>query len=162
MEIEVAVPSPVPGSFTYTPTRPISPGTRVLVPFGRQRLVGVTVEIAAHGKKSTEIRALKAIIEVLDETPVFSKDMLRLAHWLADYYLHPIGEVLKSMLPGSTIKSKKIDYRLAPPPLNDDLVRDPTRAQLAAMFGKRGTLSHTVLTKKLAKIERAPAGRNHE
>src|ERR1700761_3245442 len=74
-----------------------TPGTRVRVPFGRQRLIGVVIEQAA-ASAVPEAR-LKAIAAVLDTTPVVSPEILDLARWASDYYPHPLGEVLATALP---------------------------------------------------------------
>jgi primosomal protein N' (replication factor Y) (superfamily II helicase) len=75
----------------------IVPGMRVRVPFGRQKLVGIVMEAA----RSTDIPEdrLKSIQEVLDSRPVLDDSALALLRWAAEYYHHPIGEVLSSALP---------------------------------------------------------------
>jgi primosomal protein N' (replication factor Y) len=76
---------------------PIAPGMRVRVPFGRQKLVGIVMEAA----NSTDIpeNRLKSILEVLDSRPVLDESALALLRWAAEYYHHPIGEVLSTALP---------------------------------------------------------------
>jgi primosomal protein N' (replication factor Y) (superfamily II helicase) len=73
------------------------PGTRVRVPFGRQRLIGVVIEHAAESVLPAE--RLKPIGAVLDTVPVLAGDLLELVRWASDYYHHPIGEVIASALP---------------------------------------------------------------
>ena len=73
------------------------PGTRVRVPFGRQSLIGVVMEHAAHSPVP-EAR-LKPLGKILDAAPVVSAPVLDLVRWASDYYHHPIGEVLASALP---------------------------------------------------------------
>ena len=101
--VRVALPTPLRRLFDYR-TGPagaaaaaIEPGMRVRVPFGRQRLVGVAVEMAA-GSDLPEAR-LKPVLERLDEQPIFDPAALALLGWAADYYHHPIGEVLTAALP---------------------------------------------------------------
>jgi primosomal protein N' (replication factor Y) len=79
------------------------PGTRVLVTFGPRKLVGV---VLGEGCESNRSVKLKPIISVMDQTPVYSQVMVELAKWLSAYYMHPIGEVFKTMLPASGTKSK--------------------------------------------------------
>src|SRR3569833_1109513 len=76
---------------------PVEPGMRVRVPFGRQKLIGIVIEAAS----STEIGddRLKSILEVLDSRPVLDASALALLRWAAEYYHHPIGEVLSTALP---------------------------------------------------------------
>ena len=82
---------------TEDPRYPVTPGVRVRVPFGRQRLIGVVTEEASHSE--IPVARLKPILEVLDEKPVLDPAMLELLAWAADYYHHPIGEVLAAALP---------------------------------------------------------------
>jgi len=70
---------------------------RVRVPFGRQRLVGIVMAIAASSDLPQE--RLKPILEVLDSRPVLDAAALALLQWAAEYYHHPIGEVLSTALP---------------------------------------------------------------
>jgi primosomal protein N' (replication factor Y) len=76
---------------------PIEPGMRVRVPFGRQKLVGIVMEVAASSE--LPIERLKPILEVLDPRPVLDTSALELLRWAAEYYHHPIGEVLSTALP---------------------------------------------------------------
>ena len=99
--IRVALDTPLRRLFDYLPplhgTVQPALGARVRIPFGRQRRVGVITEIAA----GTEVPAerLKPILEVLDATPVLDAALLELLSRAAEYYHHPIGEVLASALP---------------------------------------------------------------
>ena len=84
------------------------------MPFGRQQLVGIVMEVAS----STDIpgEKLKPILEVLDARPVLEPSALALLQWAADYYHHPIGEVLSTALPkamrtGATAEARPIDFR---------------------------------------------------
>jgi primosomal protein N' (replication factor Y) (superfamily II helicase) len=73
------------------------PGMRVRVPFGRQRLVGVVMAVAEFS--DVPAARLKPILQVLDERPVLDGPALALLEWAAEYYHHPIGEVLAAALP---------------------------------------------------------------
>jgi primosomal protein N' (replication factor Y) len=72
---------------------------RVRVPFGRQHLIGFVMELA----ETSELPAnkLKPVLEVLDSEPVLDDGALALLKWAAEYYHHPIGEVLAAALPKS-------------------------------------------------------------
>ena len=100
----VALATPLRRLFDYLPPQAvpdspgaIEPGMRVLVPFGRQRLVGLVM--AAGESSDLPADRLKPIIAVLDARPVLDRPALSLLEWAADYYLHPIGEVLAAALP---------------------------------------------------------------
>jgi len=94
------VPVPLPGALTYEVPpawRGIAvPGARVRVPVGKRRLVGVVVALRDEPPAAVEVRPL---IEVLDPEPVLTPELLDLAAFTADYYLAPIGEVVRTMLP---------------------------------------------------------------
>jgi len=108
---DVAVPVPLDMAFTYRIPENASPviGGRVLVPFRQHRMTGIVVE--AHDRKPSV--AAKNIISVVDTTPVLDDQLLRLGRWIADYYLAPIGEVLRTMLPLSAEFKHSIGYRIA-------------------------------------------------
>ena len=98
--MEVAVTLPVSGTFTYEIPQSLMehclPGMRVLVPFGRRRVTGYILGPAREPKGYTA----KKIVEVLDDHPLFPENETALFKWTADYYLHPLGEVIKTALPG--------------------------------------------------------------
>ncbi len=107
--VEVAVPSPLYRGFDYRLTPAMStpaPGTRVLVPFGRQRLVGIVLAVKTHSEVSAT--RLKTVSEVLDPGPVLDSDLLRLLLWAARYYHHPVGETLATALPPGLRKARPL------------------------------------------------------
>jgi primosomal protein N' (replication factor Y) len=112
MEIHVAVPTPLEQTFTYGAAAAIEPGTRVMVPFGFRKVVGVVVPPPTESAVRPKSFAIKDITSVIDSAPVYSPVLLKLASWIAAYYMHPIGEVLKAMLPASTKTTKAKVYKL--------------------------------------------------
>src|SRR6202050_5688287 len=107
---DVALPVPLDMVFTYRVPADSVPivGGRVLVPFRQQRMTGVVV--ALHDRKpSVQTRNL---IPRLDPARVRDEQLLQLGRWIADYYLAPIGEVLRAMLPLSAEFKRSIGYRL--------------------------------------------------
>jgi len=99
--VRVALDTPLRRLFDYLPARdaihPPQPGVRVRVPFGRQRLVGVVQSLAASSDLPAE--KLKQLLEVLDEDPVFDTGVMELLEFAAQYYHHPLGEVMSAALP---------------------------------------------------------------
>lgn len=97
--IEVAIPVPVRGTFTYRATAETAAaiaGVRVLVPFGRRRVSGYVL-----GEGSDPgLKEIKTIIDVLDPKPIFPAAMIPFLRWTAEYYKHPLGEVIQTALPG--------------------------------------------------------------
>ncbi len=108
---DVALPVPLDMVFTYRVLADAVPvvGGRVLVPFRQQRLTGVVTEL--HDR-SPSVQA-KNILSVLDPTPVLDDQLLRLGRWIADYYLAPIGDVFRTMLPLSAEFKRIVGYRIA-------------------------------------------------
>jgi primosomal protein N' (replication factor Y) len=98
--IAVAVMLPVHQVYTYSVpgnlAELVAVGKRVLVPFGNRRITGY---VYGPGKRDAK-HAVKPIIDVLDEYPLFPESMLSFFQWAAEYYVHPLGEVIKTALPG--------------------------------------------------------------
>ena len=108
---DVIVPVPLNASFTYAVpeelpgAETLRAGSRVLVPFGTRHLYTGIVE-ALHTTRP-EVPQVKEIAAVLDAAPVVRRPQLQFWHWLADYYLCGIGEVMKAALPaGLKVESR--------------------------------------------------------
>ncbi len=107
---DVALPVPLDTAFTYHVSDGLEPvvGGRVLVPFRQKRMSGVVVEV--HDRKPAV--KTKGVLNVLDSAPVLDEQLMRLAKWIADYYLAPLGEVFRTMLPLSAEFKRAIAYRI--------------------------------------------------
>ncbi|WNN48331.1 primosomal protein N' [Siccibacter colletis] len=95
----VALPVPLARTFDYLlpdEMRAVA-GCRVQVPFGKQQRVGVVVSVSETSELPRE--ELKQVSEVLDSESLFSPSVWRMLIWAADYYHHPIGDVLFHALP---------------------------------------------------------------
>jgi primosomal protein N' (replication factor Y) len=95
--IQIAVPTPLHRLFDYLSSDPLAPGVRVRVSFGRREMVGVVVNEISQSELPRH--RLKLISEALDSTPVLPPGLLDLLRWAADYYHHPLGEVIHAALP---------------------------------------------------------------
>lgn len=97
--VEVALPLPVDQTFTYA-LGPDAPrpalGTRVLVPFHRAKRVGWVV---GPGRPGSGKLRLRHVSRILEEEPSLTPSLLELAHWMAAYYVAPLGLVLRAALP---------------------------------------------------------------
>lgn len=98
----IAIPVPLRRNFDYLASEnslinPPKVGVRVKVPFGRQTLVGILLEVVHE--TTVPSSKLKKIIEIIDEQPVFDTELLELLHWCSRYYHHPLGEVMHNALP---------------------------------------------------------------
>src|SRR6202050_5142022 len=107
---DVALPVPLDMVFTYRAPAEAVPvvGGRVLVPFRQQRMTGIVVEL--HDRAPSV--KTKTVLGVLDASPVLDDQLLRLGRWIADYYLAPLGEVFRTMLPLNAEFKRSIAYRI--------------------------------------------------
>ncbi len=98
---QVILPLAVEGMFTYRVPEAlmekISPGSRVLVSFGKKRIYSAIV-YAIHHEPPEGFRP-KNILDLLDELPMVGKEQLQLWDWMSSYYMCTIGEVMRAALP---------------------------------------------------------------
>jgi primosomal protein N' (replication factor Y) len=81
---------------------------RVLVPFKGRKVTGFTLDLLEHPPEGVEEK-IREIEDLLDEAPLIDPQMLRFYRWISDYYLYPLGEVIKTGLPpGLQLKSELI------------------------------------------------------
>ncbi len=99
----VALPVPLRTLFTYSIPdhlrEIIQPGTRVQVPFRKKSLIGVVIELTSTAPQDTIIRD---ITKSIDHIPSLTPKLIELGQWIANYYLAPVGEVFRAMLPPPT------------------------------------------------------------
>src|SRR5208283_934015 len=108
---DVAVPVPLDAVFTYRlPENVPEPciGGRVIVPFREKRLCGVVTEL--HDREPRfQTRRLS---QVLDSSPALTPELMQLGRWIAQYYIAPIGEVFRTMLPLSAEFRRVVGYHI--------------------------------------------------
>ncbi len=99
---EIALPLPLFQNFTYAVedglANPVEVGSRVVVPLRSGKEVGVCVGIT---DVSPLKRKPKAILESPDESPAVGASLLELCKWMAEYYVVPLGVVLRTVLPAA-------------------------------------------------------------
>ena len=104
------MPGPLRHWFEYLPppeesgAGPLQPGMRVKVPFGSSVRTGVVLEAA--GESEIEAGRLRRIAERLDDEPSIPPPLLRMLVWAAEYYHHPIGEVVRTALPAGLRRAR--------------------------------------------------------
>jgi primosomal protein N' (replication factor Y) len=151
---EVALPLPLDRTFTYAlrDDEAVSRGARVIAPFRSEKLIGVITATDVIAPTEFEAKYLEA---VLDDEPLLSEHLLALAEWIAGYYLAPLGEVLRGMLPLMAEVRRVVYYRIT------DLGRDvlarcldgdgvalnpgPSRKKSKQARSEKGTLERRVL-----------------
>lgn len=97
--VKIAVCAPVWGTYTYRVPPSLAAlaeaGRRVMVPFGNRTVTGFV--LSEDGNETG--MELKEIQRIFDEPPLFGPAMVPLFEWMADYYFHPPGQVIESVLP---------------------------------------------------------------
>ncbi len=155
----VAVPAPLRRTFLYEVPQEIGDpvaGARVLVSFGRRKLAGYLLS-ESHSTQDPGFK-IKKVESLLDDEPALPRELLAFLVEAADYYMHPIGEVLRSALPpgidpltsGGSVRSPRVKDRVhkvvtalmrAPDALDGMTRRAPKRAAVLAMIVESGPMA---------------------
>ncbi|MFQ5817102.1 MAG: primosomal protein N' [Terriglobia bacterium] len=149
---EVAVPLPLPTTFTYripeALREQVSVGVRVRVGFRERTLVGVVTAVTSA--EAGEVRAagrgtpaaagkLREILEVIEREPLLTPTLLALAQWMRDYYFAPPGEVLRAMLPlGERRRPARVDRTLQLAPSYTELTLTRREQRVAEELARHG------------------------
>jgi len=157
--ISVALPVPLRRAFDYLSDDPhVSPGCRVRVNFNRRLHTGIVLSTTLAPPEGDHAE-LKPAIECLDATPLLNRDTLSLLRWAADYYLHPVGDVIAAALPPALRRGTSADW--APPQrwsltaagaaaLRDLPARQTARRGRLALAAEPASLPQDALTRTLA------------
>jgi len=148
--VSVALPLPLLTPFSYrVPVELPLPerGARVEVPFARRRVVGVALGPGAVPPRGE----LADIVQVVDEVPLIPPPAIDLALWLADYYLAPVGECLRLVMPPQGVRTSRAVARLT---TEDSRSTDPVVALLT-----RGPLPVSTLARRLGRDPSAALSR---
>ena len=101
--VEVILPLAIAKNYTYRVpfhlNNSVGIGKRVVVQFGKSKLY--TAIIASIGNQAPEKYEAKYLMEVLDDRPVVTELQLQFWHWLAEYYMCNVGEVMNAALPSA-------------------------------------------------------------
>lgn len=108
----IIIPRPLEGSFTYHMPADMADtlgvGYRVIVPFGLKKFVTGIVE-GFTTVRPTDIAEIKDVECVLDNSPIVKHPQIKFWHWIADYYMCPLGDVFKAAVPaGLKIESESV------------------------------------------------------
>lgn len=152
--IRVALDVPVARLFDYRcDDRAAQIGTRVLVPFGRQKLIGIIV--ARPETSEVAETKLKRAITVLDHGPLLSRADLRLLEFAAEYYVHPLGAVIMATVPAALRRVRSREqtpaaYTLTAAAAALDVATLPPRAraqrELLALLQSRSVIDHSAIS----------------
>jgi primosomal protein N' (replication factor Y) len=142
--VAVVLPLPIDRAFTYRVDGPSPPpGTRVQVPFRSREWIGWVVGPAEEVPE----RGLKSVLAVLDERPTVPPDLLEMARWASEYYVTPLGIVLRAMLPAvlSDVSRDYVSLKELPP----EEARPRERRLIEALGQKQGPQRVQTLRKAL-------------
>ncbi len=117
--VDVALPLPLFRAFTYAVPdglrHAVTAGARVVVPFRNRTAMGIV--LGESSGESLGAAAAKPIIDAPDAQPAFRADLLAVGRWMADYYVSPVGLVLRAALPAAMARARRAD-----PPLRTQRV----------------------------------------
>ena len=95
---QISVPLKINIDLIYKYGKPLKSGIRVIVSVGRNIYTGIVLNSIDSDSVDTKIR-YKTILEIVDDEPVMSQNMIKLAKWMSAYYKTAIGIVIDTMLP---------------------------------------------------------------
>ena len=134
----------------------LAPGTRVLVPLQKRQVTGVVLSIVDESPHSM----VKDLSEILDDQPIVDAELLKLAQWISQYYLAPLGDVVATILPPN---SRRDSQRLVILQQRDAVPQDELEDEVLQELGKRrgkvslktliGLFSGRRIDRALAKLE---------
>src|SRR5690349_17265011 len=107
MYADIAVCLPLSRTFVYKIDEEVQVGCRVLVPFRKREVEGFVFALRSEAPSGIEAHTITRIIDI---APLLGPEIFDLCKWIAEYYVSPIGEVLKGALPPG-ITAKHIAHR---------------------------------------------------
>ncbi len=133
--VNIAIPVPIDRLFSYKinwggDIKHLF-GARVLVPFGKRAMTGIIIK---ENKEPDDNINFKEIIELIDDVPAFSDDLLKLTKWISEYYLTPWGIVLKAALPAGMSPKTMLKISLLKELDKDEVERLSGQSQKRKMF----------------------------
>src|SRR3984957_3578962 len=112
---EVALPVPLRAVFTYSVPDALNDedlvGRRVLAPFRNRPMVGIALAVTS---RAPDVKRIRQIAGALDSVPALPAKLIELGHWVSRYYLAPVGEAFRAMLPPEIELRHDREYWLTP------------------------------------------------
>jgi len=147
--LSVLLPINIDRPFTYSSEEKLDIGTIVKVSFGKRELYGVVWEADKIEKKPDNIK-IKSIIEVVGEGKdyILPKDMVYFIKWISDYYLMPLGLVLKASLKQQFFQKKsRASYVLKINPKHQAKITEKQKIVLEAFKQNKIIDKRSLITK---------------
>ena len=113
---QIVVPRPFRTALTYlVPTDlKLQVGARVVVPLAKQQSIGLVLALNSIDPEANTASNLKPLDAILDADALVDAHLLQFLQWAAEYYHHPLGEVIFHALPANLRKPKPVSKRLQP------------------------------------------------
>lgn len=150
--VEVAIPRPFFSTLDYyieLPIEKLTVGGRVQVPLATKQCIGVVLNIKPQ-TTSEHSQKLKPITEVIDQQPILDSYLCQFLRWSANYYHHPIGEVIFSALPVLLRGSKAV-----PQPIYWQAIENKSSRELLKRAKRQQALYQWLSTQEVAINEKA-------
>lgn len=169
--VSIAVPLPIPDPLTYRVPRAwtslVQIGVRARVRVGKRRLVGYVV---GEPEDAPEGIRLKEIESILDIEALLTAEVIQMARFVSDYYLAPLGEVLRSAVPGRlpTWGDEQVELTdggaMAPPRGRDEArivecLREAGRLSCAELQQRTGLVRLAATLDRMVSLSRVRRGR---
>lgn len=148
---DIVVDLPVDQTFSYIVPEEmkklVSPGIRVIVPFGRRKVTGYIVEIT----KKDHCFDLKTVEACLDVEPLVDEKMLSLLKWISNYYFSPLGEVIKSALPAGINSSSNRFVKITEEGIKNLTLAEGKDNSLLSLINEKNEFPVLDIEKKIGK-----------
>lgn len=151
MELDYAIPENLSGEIVV--------GSRVMVPLQNRRMNAVVLELL---KESPHRGRLKEIASIVAKRPMFTPGLLKLARWIAEYYLVSVHTVLRTMLPqavrdkpGSFVMDSHLKLLREPPPDEFEKLRHKAPMQARVLDILRSCKGEATLSQIRKDVPRA-------
>ena len=147
----VAVPRPLDQTFLYRVPAEleghITPGSRVIVPFGRRELVAWVDELLDESPGDAPSR-IRPIIDTPDDRPVLEPEILELCRWVSRYYVAPPGMTFRAALPAA-LTDESSERLLRRPVSAEGELNEAERRLLVYLEGRTGPVKLRTARKAL-------------
>jgi primosomal protein N' (replication factor Y) len=148
---DVAVPIPIDKALTYLVPREledsIAVGTRVVVPVRSKVVTGIVCDISPH---RGHVKGLRSIKDMADDRAVVSPELMKLARWISEYYVAPLGEVLAAVSPPQPALRRVYSLKGAPGGLEIEMMRasHPEQASIVEALSTGRPLTLATIRRK--------------
>ncbi|MFP4598678.1 MAG: primosomal protein N' [Persicimonas sp.] len=124
MYAQIAVDIPLFKALTYAVPEflegTLEPGHLVQVPFRNRAKTGLVMSLASELEDPSIASKIRPIVDLVDAEPLLGEQNLKFLEFIADYYLAPIGQVVRLALPSFVRLEGLKHYRLIEPPADPD------------------------------------------